>query len=65
MDDGMIMCSFEEPAFVTIAQRVASGDTSLVCGDPVGKNAQSEIMENFYLPDGQFWCLGRVSKSRS
>ena len=61
----MIMCLFEEPAFVTITQRVASGDTSLVCGDPVGKTAQSEIVENFYLPDGQFWCSGRRWKSRS
>lgn len=61
----MIMCSFEEPAVVTIAQRVGSDDTSLVCGDPVGETAQSQIMENFYLPDVQSWCSGRGSKSRS
>ena len=50
VDDGMIMCSFEEPAVVTIAQRVGSDDTLLVWGSWGGNRAVSDHGE--FSPSG-------------
>lgn len=46
----MIMCSFEEPAVVTIAQRVGSDDTLLVWGSWGGNRAVSDHGE--FSPSG-------------